>query len=104
MRRNLNFARSLLVLALLGYEGTTVAQESSPPAVAPFNADQAKAFQQQWAKHIGKEPVYTNSIGMKLTLLPPGEFVMGVSEKDVFRELRQNMLKSENLLDRVPAT
>ena len=50
------------------------------PAVAPFNAQEAKEFQRQWANHIGKETVFTNSIGMKMMLIPPGEFIMGNDE------------------------
>ena len=42
----------------------TFAEEHPPLAIAPFNAEQAKEFQQQWADHIGKERVYANSIGM----------------------------------------
>lgn len=104
MRVVLGFALTMMLLGVLDSERRTVAQEAAPLAVAPFTAEQAKAFQQQWARHIGKEVVHTNSIGMQLTLIPPGEFMMGVSEKDTFRELRQNMLKSQNLLDRILAT
>ena len=46
-------------------------------AKAPFNAQQAKEFQQQWSKHIGKPVVEANSIGMKMILVPPGEYTMG---------------------------
>ena len=50
---------------------------SPPTAVAPFTYSQAKAHQAAWAKHLGIETVITNSIDMKLTLIPPGEFAMG---------------------------
>lgn len=53
------------------------------PAIAPFNADQAKARQEAWAKHLGVPVEYTNSLGMKLQLIPPGEFVMGASEEEI---------------------
>ncbi len=43
----------------------TFAEGHSPLAKAPFNAAQAKRFQQQWATHIEKEVVETNSISMK---------------------------------------
>ena len=59
----------------------TLADDTPPPAKAPFNAEQAKEFQQQWAKHIGKRVAETNSIGMKMVLIPPGEFTMGRSEE-----------------------
>ena len=45
------------------------AEHPPPLAKAPFNADQANEYQQQWSKHLGKELVYTNSIGMQLKQL-----------------------------------
>jgi serine/threonine protein kinase/WD40 repeat protein len=48
-----------------------------PPAVAPFDAKKAKEHQAAWAKHLGVPAEMTNSIGMKLVLIPPGEFTMG---------------------------
>jgi formylglycine-generating enzyme required for sulfatase activity len=47
------------------------------PAKAPFPSVQAKAHQQAWAKHLGADVETTNSIGMKMVLIPPGEFTMG---------------------------
>jgi formylglycine-generating enzyme required for sulfatase activity len=53
------------------------------PAVAPFDAQQAMAFQQAWSRHL-KTPVFlTNSIGMKLVLIPPGEFDMGSTPEEL---------------------
>jgi len=47
------------------------------PAVAPFHSVQAKKHQEDWAAFL-KVPVnYTNVLGMKFVLIPPGEFVMG---------------------------
>ena len=51
-----------------------------PTAVAPFDAIKAKQHQQAWADHLGIPVVTTNSIGMKLALIPPGEFMMGSDE------------------------
>jgi formylglycine-generating enzyme required for sulfatase activity len=50
-----------------------------PAAVAPFDAAQARAHQEAWAKHFGTEVEITNSPGMKMVLIPPGEFLMGTS-------------------------
>ena len=50
------------------------------PAVAPFDAEQAKRHQEAWAKHLGVPVEMTNSIGMKLVLIPAGEFMMGSPE------------------------
>lgn len=53
------------------------------PAVAPFDAQQAIASQQAWSRHL-KTPVFlTNSIGMKLVLIPPGEFDMGSTPEEL---------------------
>jgi formylglycine-generating enzyme required for sulfatase activity len=43
----------------------------------PFEAEQARAAQALWAKAYGKEITITNSVGMKLTLIPGGRFDMG---------------------------
>ncbi|MHC4399294.1 MAG: SUMF1/EgtB/PvdO family nonheme iron enzyme [Planctomycetota bacterium] len=67
-------------LAMTGYRAV-VAEEAPRLAVAPFRAEQARAFQEQWAKQLSREVVETNSIGMKMVLLPPGEFTMGRTEE-----------------------
>ncbi len=54
-----------------------------PLAKAPFDAVQAKAHQAAWAKHLGTEVETTNSVGMQMTLIPPGEFLMGSSDADI---------------------
>ena len=46
-------------------------------AVAPFDTDQAKAHQQAWADYLGEPIESTNSIGMKLVVIPPGKYMMG---------------------------
>ncbi len=56
-----------------------------PPAIAPFDAKQARSIQARWARHVKVPVVQTNSIGMKLVLIPPGEIQMG-SAKDVIEE------------------
>ena len=65
-------------------ETTTTRNVKPPPptAVAPFDAAKAKEHQQGWADHLGVPVVTTNSIGMKLALIPPGEFIMGSDEFD----------------------
>ena len=61
-----------------------VAKKEPPPlAIAPFDAAQAKKHQEAWAKHFGVPVEVTNSIGMKLRLIPPGEFTMGSSEEEI---------------------
>jgi len=67
---------ALVLLCLAGRE----AEADPPQAVAPFDSDQAKAHQKAWADYLGVPVQITNSIGMKLNLIPPGEFVMGSPE------------------------
>ncbi len=90
---------SLLVVTLLGIAFSNGIRADDPPlAKAPFNAEKAQEFQQQWAKHIGKERVHTNSIGMKMMLLPPGEFTMGRTEEQLGTLL--TMIKNDPKLKR----
>ena len=69
-----------------------VAKQGPPPrAVAPLDAAQAKQHQEAWAKHLSVAVEYTNSIGMKFRLIPPGEFMMGASEEEIERSLVGNV-------------
>jgi formylglycine-generating enzyme required for sulfatase activity len=56
----------------------------TPPAlaIAPFDGSEAKQHQGAWAKHLGVQIEITNSIGMKLVLIPAGEFLMGSPNSD----------------------
>jgi hypothetical protein len=49
---------------------------------APFALDKAAAYQQAWAEHLQTPVKVTNSIGMTLSLIPPGEFSMGSPAKE----------------------
>ncbi len=55
---------------------------ASPLAVAPFDAAEAKRRQEACAKQLGVPVEATNSEGMKLVLIPPGEFMMGIPESE----------------------
>ncbi|MEI8373325.1 MAG: SUMF1/EgtB/PvdO family nonheme iron enzyme [Planctomycetota bacterium] len=59
-----------------------------PLATAPFNEKIAKMHQARWGKYLGVSAVQTNSIGMKLVLIPPGEFDMGSPKEQIEEELR----------------
>ena len=54
-----------------------------PLAVAPFDEKQAKGYQLRWSRHLRVPIVLTNSIGMKLVLIPPGEFDMGSTPEEI---------------------
>ncbi len=56
-----------------------------PPAIAPFDAAKAQGHQAAWAKHLGVPVEIINSLGMRLVLIPPGEFQMG-SPKELIQE------------------
>jgi formylglycine-generating enzyme required for sulfatase activity len=57
--------------------------DAPAPAVAPFNAEQAKGYQHARAKYLKVPVEYTNSIGMKFILIPPGEFTMGGTPEEI---------------------
>lgn len=62
--------------------------DAPPPAVAPFDAAQAQKQQQQWAAYLKIPADYTNSIGMKFVLIPPGEFLMGSTAAEIEEVLK----------------
>ncbi len=70
-------------------ESKVVAIGAVPPmAKAPFNAKQARAHQESWAKHRSMTVETTNSVGAKMILIPPGEFRMGSSDEQVAAALK----------------
>ena len=54
-------------------------------ACTRFDSDPAKAVQKAWADNLGTPVQITNSLGMKLNLIPPGAFVMGIPKSDAER-------------------
>ncbi len=85
----------------LGPEGKTVVVPAfaGPPsptseparAVAPFDAAQAKAHQDAWAKYLGVPVEFTDEFHHTFRLIPPGEFEMGTSEKDVEKLIAESL-------------
>ncbi|HET6424367.1 MAG TPA: SUMF1/EgtB/PvdO family nonheme iron enzyme, partial [Planctomycetaceae bacterium] len=72
--------------------------DAPKPAIAPFDAAQAKKHQEEWAAYLKVPVEYTNSLGMRFRLIPPGEFLMGSTDgeiqsllKDVERFLPQSV-------------
>ena len=59
--------------------------DAPPPAIAPFNPKQAKKHQAAWAKYLKLDLEYTDSLGMKFMLIPPGEFLMGSTPAEIER-------------------
>jgi WD40 repeat protein/formylglycine-generating enzyme required for sulfatase activity len=70
--------------------GNDLRAEAPPPALAPFDAAQARAHQEAWAKYLGVPVESTNSIGMKLRLIPSGKFMMGSSKEEIEFSLKLN--------------
>lgn len=74
---------SALIGALLWRELTP---EPPPLAIAPFDARQAREFQRLWAEYLNVNVDETNSLGMRLTLIPPGKFIMGSPDGERARQ------------------
>ncbi|MDB5334664.1 MAG: Serine/threonine protein kinaserelated protein [Planctomycetaceae bacterium] len=63
--------------------------KNAPPfAKVPFDPVQAQQLQVAWAKYLKVNVEYTNKIGMKFRLIPPGEFIMGSSPAEVDEALK----------------
>ena len=63
------------------------AADAPPPAIAPFDAEQAQHHQEAWAKYLGVPVEYTNFLCMKFRLIPPGEFMMGSTAEQIEKYL-----------------
>lgn len=63
--------------------------DSPAPAIAPFDAAQARQRQEQWAAYLKTDVEYENSVGMKFALIPPGEFLMGTPQAEIDRYVAQ---------------
>ncbi|MDY0168482.1 MAG: formylglycine-generating enzyme family protein [Thermoguttaceae bacterium] len=76
-----------------------------PLAVAPFASEQAANHQETWAEHLGVPVEKTNSIGMKFVLIPPGEFMIGATSKEVeqFLQVAKQQGAPQWLINRLPA-
>ncbi len=72
-------------LAEIGKLGRPIGEPPGGPplAIAPFDEKQAKGYQLRWSRHLRAPITMTNSIGMKLVLIPPGEFDMGSSQAEI---------------------
>jgi formylglycine-generating enzyme required for sulfatase activity len=70
-------------------------------ASVPMGAEAARDYQIRWARHLGLPDVETNSIGMELVLIPPGEFDIGSHAVDVDRYCQEAQQKgvSQGCLD-----
>jgi len=58
------------------------ARAEPPAAISPSSPEEVRAHQQAWAKHLGLPVQVISPLGMKLSLIPPGQFVMGGPQKE----------------------
>ena len=63
--------------------------DAPAPAIAPFNDEQARQHQAAWAAHFKLPVEFTNTIGMRFRLIPPGEFLMGSTPEEIEAELKR---------------
>jgi formylglycine-generating enzyme required for sulfatase activity/serine/threonine protein kinase len=73
-------------LAGSGWQGWP--KDAPKPAIAPFDAKQARQHQKEWADYLGVPVEHENSLGMKFVLIPPGEFLMGSTAKEIGEALK----------------
>jgi serine/threonine-protein kinase len=83
--------------AVAGQDGPSA--KAPPLAIAPFNAAQARKHQAAWARHLGTAVETTDSIGAKMVLIPPGEFLMGSTKEQI---AQAEKLPGATHLGRVP--
>lgn len=81
-------AKMMLSLLPLLLGAQELLAEEPAPANAPFDAAQAQAHQQAWARALGCKVATTNSQGTTLVVIPPGEFLMGSSDQQVETAIR----------------
>jgi eukaryotic-like serine/threonine-protein kinase len=61
--------------------------DAPPPAVVPFDSQQAAQLQQQWAEYMKVPVEYTDPLGMTFRLIPPGIFLMGSPAREIDRAM-----------------
>lgn len=81
---------SLPAAPAISWQGWPV--DAPKPAIAPFDADQAKKFQEAWATYLKVPVEYTNPSGMKFRLIPPGEFVRGSTDDQIQAALKDTQV------------
>lgn len=62
---------------------TTTPTVSAETGRAPFDSDYASKLQQAWSEHLKVPVEWTNSVGVKFRLIPPGEFTIGSSPDEI---------------------
>ncbi|QDU97665.1 formylglycine-generating enzyme family protein [Lignipirellula cremea] len=64
--------------------------DGPPPAMVPFNADEAETHRQEWAAFLDlpvePELKLAEDVRLKLRFIPPGQFLMGSTGSESFKE------------------
>ena len=83
-----------IVQSAKGIEEESVPPNATQPdvAIVPFSAQEALNLQQSWATSLGLPVTVVNSLGMKLNLIPPGEFMMGSPDDEPERSRAEGPL------------
>lgn len=66
-------------------------------AVAPFDELTAKRLQEEWAAYLKIPVEYSQSVGGRMRLLPPGRFLMGAPETELSRDISESPRHSLSL-------
>jgi formylglycine-generating enzyme required for sulfatase activity len=77
-----------------------VTLKPAAPAIAPLDEKQARRYQERWARQLGMPLELTNSIGMNLVLIPPGEFEMSSPKELIEEELKAG--GDQSYIERLP--
>ncbi|QDV49289.1 formylglycine-generating enzyme family protein [Gimesia fumaroli] len=75
--------------------------DSDRPAllVSPFSQQDAAARRQEWAQYLKQTSEETNSLGLKLVLIPAGEFQMGNTQAEVDLVIAAMQAQNINVTD-----
>ncbi len=82
MKKPLMWCLVVVMLVLAGYFSMSYVQEPSAPEKSTAASTKFAPEQLGAAKKMGVPVTITNSIGMKLVLIPAGEFMMGSPDSD----------------------
>lgn len=83
------FISAMVITGYAWYRGAT--RPPPPPlAAVPFSGDGAREHQQRWAAYLNVPVEWTNTLGMRFVLIPPGEFHRGIP-KGIAEEVNQGI-------------
>ena len=79
---------------------STASRPETPPfAIAPFDSASAGQHQREWASYLNGPLEIQDSQSLRLTLIPPGEFQMGMTEADVTLALQVDAESGQHAIE-----